>query len=110
MDHMSLWNPGRTISHPDCTHYCLASPAWIDNLENAITAVVSVLGEAGTNDNTEKGGGLRQRICVAAVGFMDRAVSTGTVAVAAAVAPVVVPAMVVLCVIRSRISRKCFQK
>ena len=69
-----------------------------------------MLGEAGTNDNTEKGGGLRQRICVAAVGFMDRAVSTGTVVVAAAVAPVVVPAMVVLCVIRSRISRKCFQK
>lgn len=107
MDKVSTWSAVGvpTPKVPDCTHFCLGSAGWHENMVSAMTAVVAAVAEhdpavaARAASLVENGGsqdGMATAACVLAVAAIDRSVSTGVVVVTAAVSPVVVPALFVL--------------
>jgi hypothetical protein len=121
MDKVSTWAPvgASTPTVPDCTHFCLGSAGWHENMVNAMTAVVAVVAEQDpavaaqaaslfkTTDGRGPRHGMATAACVLAIATIDRSISTGIVVVTAAVSPVVVPAMFVLFWLARMCCKRC---
>ena len=98
---------GKQSKNPDCTHYCIGSASWSESMESIITAVVHTLDEVEpTSESHVPSHNAHNGVCVATVEALDRLVSTGIFAVAAATSPVVFAALLVLCCAGCHVRRR----